>query len=113
MANTLTIGEYLESHGHKIVYAHDGLEAIKKAEETSPHIILMDMQMPVMDGLEATRRLRADPRFASTPIIALTALAMPGDRERCLKAGADVYMSKPVSLKNLLHAIEDLVGAKE
>jgi CheY-like chemotaxis protein len=104
-ANILTIGEYLESHGYKVVIAHDGLEAIEKAEETNPDIILMDIQMPVMDGLEAMRRLRADPRFKSTPIIALTALAMPSDRERCLGAGATEYMSKPVGLKQLLNTI--------
>jgi CheY-like chemotaxis protein len=70
----------------------------------------MDIQMPVMDGLEAMRRLRANPRFTSTPIIALTALAMPGDRERCLEAGANEYMSKPVSLKKLLYTINNLLG---
>jgi CheY-like chemotaxis protein len=69
----------------------------------------MDIQMPVMDGLETTRRLRADPRYTLTPIIALTALAMPGDRERCMEAGATEYMSKPVKLKDLINTIRDLM----
>lgn len=106
MANILTINDYLESHGYRVVIARDGLEAIEKAEEIRPNIILMDIQMPVMDGLEAMGRLRTNTLFAATPIIALTALAMPGDRERCLEAGANEYMSKPVSLKMLLKAIE-------
>jgi len=113
MANILTIGDYLESHGYQIVVAHDGLEAIEKAEEINPNIILMDIQMPVMDGLKAMRRLRADIRFASTPIIVLTALAMPGDRERCLEAGANEYLSKPVGLKALVKAISQLLSQKE
>jgi signal transduction histidine kinase/CheY-like chemotaxis protein len=108
-ANTLTIGEYLESHGYTIENAHDGLEAIKKAEETNPNIILMDIQMPAMGGLEAIRRLRTNPRFATTPIIALTALTMPGDRERCIEAGASEYMSKPVGLKKLLYTINEML----
>jgi CheY-like chemotaxis protein len=112
-ANVLTIGEYLESYGYNIVNAHDGLEAIQRAEESNPDIILMDIQMPVLDGLEAIRRLRADSRFVSTPIIVLTALAMPGDRERCLEAGANEYMSKPVHLKNLLHTIQEILRQKE
>ena len=73
-------------------------------------MILMDIQMPTMSGLEAMTHLRANPRFSTTPIIALTALAMPGDRERCLQAGASEYMSKPVSLKLLLKTIETLLG---
>jgi CheY-like chemotaxis protein len=112
-ANTLTVGEYLDSHGYKMVYAHDGMEAVDKAEETDPDIILMDIQMPVMDGLEAIRRLRVDTRFDSTPIIALTALAMPGDRERCLDAGANEYMSKPVSLKKLSATISKMLKKNE
>ncbi len=111
MSNVLTIGEYLESHAYEIVVAHDGLEAIEKAETVDPALILMDIQMPVMNGLEAIANLRANLRFASTPIIALTALAMPGDRERCLQAGATDYISKPVSLKMLVKVIESLIPA--
>lgn len=109
MANILTVGDYLELHGYKVVVAHDGLEAIQLANQVDPNIILMDIQMPGMDGLETMRLLRANSRFARTPIIALTALAMPGDRERCLEAGANEYMSKPVSLKSLAKTIEDLL----
>ena len=112
MANILTIGDYLESHGYQVVVAHNGLEAIEKAGEIQPNIILMDIQMPMLNGMEAISRLRADSRFESTPIIALTALAMPGDRERCLEAGANEYMSKPVSLKALIEKIRELLNQK-
>ena len=105
-SNILTIGDYLESHGYRIVKAYDGLDAIEKAQAHRPDIILMDIQMPVMDGLEAMRKLRADTLFAATPIIVTTALAMPGDRERCLEAGANEYMTKPVRLKVLKQTIE-------
>ena len=112
-ANVLTIGEYLEDHGYEVTVAHDGLQAIEKAQETIPDLILMDIQMPAMNGLEAIQHLRANPRFKSTPIVAFTALAMPGDRERCLEAGASEYMSKPVGLKKLLHTIKEMLGREE
>ncbi|HAV78526.1 MAG TPA: hypothetical protein DCX53_14350 [Anaerolineae bacterium] len=110
-SNILTIQEYLADHGYTVVVARNGSDALAMANEFSPSLILMDIQMPEMDGLEAIRRLRADTRrFSSTPIIALTALAMPGDRELCLEAGANEYMSKPVSLKVLAKTIEKLLG---
>ncbi|MEP6894622.1 MAG: PAS domain S-box protein [Chloroflexota bacterium] len=113
MANVLTMSDYLESHGYQVISANDGQQAIDKAIALHPDIILMDIQMPVMDGLEAIRRLRSDSRFkASTPIIALTALAMTGDRERCIAAGANEYLSKPVSLKGLVKIIATLLDAK-
>lgn len=111
--NTMMLGEYLQNHGYEVTTARNGLEAIARAEDTQPNIIIMDIQMPEMDGLEAIQHLRADQRFISTPIIALTALAMSGDRERCLEAGANEYMSKPVSLKALAEKIQELVRRGE
>jgi CheY-like chemotaxis protein len=105
-ANINTISTYLQAKGHQLILARDGAEAIRRAKEEQPDLILMDIQMPNMDGLEATRQIRADARLVDIPIIALTALAMPGDRERCLEAGANEYMSKPVSLKGLVELIE-------
>ncbi|MBL8076741.1 MAG: response regulator [Anaerolineales bacterium] len=105
----MMVKDYLENHGYRILVAHHGGEVLEKVSGFSPDLILMDIQMPKMDGLEATRRLRAQPEFASVPIIALTAFAMPGDRERCLEAGANEYMSKPVILRKLLELISDLL----
>jgi PAS domain S-box-containing protein len=103
-----TIQDYLLVKGYRVVVARDGAEAIERAREERPELIVMDIQMPGLDGLEATRRLRAEAAqsVATVPIIALTALAMPGDRERCLAAGANEYLSKPVSLKGLVQVIE-------
>lgn len=110
--NIITIGEYLESYGYEVVVARDGVEAVTKAQEIHPDLMLMDIQMPVMNGLEAIARLRETTDFASTPIIALTALAMPGDRERCIQAGASEYLSKPVNLKSLVKTIEAMIESQ-
>jgi CheY-like chemotaxis protein len=107
--NIAATGDYLQDKGYKVTVARNGREALDIADEVCPDLILMDVQMPVMDGLEATRQLRARPAFARTPIIALTALAMPGDRERCLAAGASTYLTKPITLKGLVAAIEALL----
>jgi CheY-like chemotaxis protein len=104
-ANIQLLVEYLTDEGYRVVVARNGAEAIDRAKEERPALILMDVQMPGMDGLEATRCLRADAQLASIPIIAVTALAMPGDREQCLAAGANDYLSKPISLKKLAKTI--------
>jgi PAS domain S-box-containing protein len=96
------LSEYLVARGFQVITARNGAEALMHARETRPALALMDIQMPNMDGLEAIRRIRADTARADIPIIAMTALTMPGDRERCLEAGATAYMSKPVSLKQLV-----------
>ncbi len=105
-ANLQMTADYLTGMGYRVLVARGGAEAVEQAVEQRPDLILMDIQMPGVDGLEATRRIRAHAELADTPIIALTALAMPGDRERCLAAGANGYLSKPVGLKGLMHAIE-------
>ncbi len=104
--NIATLYDFLEFRGCKIIVAHDGLEAVKKAKEHLPDLILMDVQMPNMDGLEATRILREDDSTANIPIIALTGLAMSGDRERCLAAGASDYLSKPFQLDDLITTMD-------
>lgn len=103
---TMLISDYLESHGYAVITAKDGYEAIARVKEKQPDLILMDVMMPELDGVETTRRLRSDLDMAEVPIIALTALAMTGDRERCLEAGMNDYLSKPVRLKELLVTIE-------
>jgi PAS domain S-box-containing protein len=112
-ANIRGMGEYLQDRGYDVVVARNGQEALGMAVARRPALILMDIQMPTMDGLEATRRLRGLPEFAATPIIALTALAMPGDRERCLAAGANDYLTKPVSLKGLVETMQQWLGKPE
>ena len=109
----MMLADYLELVGYKIVTAQDGVEGIAQAKLSHPDLILMDVQMPRMDGLEATRKLRSESEFKDTPIIALTALAMSSDRERCLAAGMDEYMSKPINLKALTKMIELLLFPKE
>jgi hypothetical protein len=103
---SILLADYLRGIGYRTVIARNGVEALERAREERPALTLMDVQMPEMDGLEAIRRFRAEANLATIPIIALTALAMPGDRERCLKAGANEYLSKPVHLKDLAQMIE-------
>ncbi len=100
-ANILTFTAYLNAYEYRIMVAKNGLEGVDMAKTHQPDIILMDVQMPVMNGIQATRLIRADPKLATVPIIALTARAMQGDQELCLEAGANQYLSKPVELEQL------------
>ncbi len=105
-----TLGDTLRAKGYEVVAARHGLEALDLARQLRPALILMDIQMPEMDGLEAIRQMRADPALCLTPVIALTALTMPGDREQCLAAGANDYVSKPVRWTELFQKMDDLLG---
>lgn len=112
-ANTISLTSYLEAKGYYCVTAHNGKEVIDLAKIHHPQLILMDIQMPEMDGITATKQIRNQPVIADIPIIALTALAMTGDREKCLEAGANDYLSKPYQLKYLAKVIEDLIAKNE
>lgn len=99
--NRLLMVDILTVHGYEVIEARDGLEGIQLAHSRKPDLILLDMQMPVMDGLEAARRLKADPETRGIKILAITSFAMKGDRERILAAGCDEYMAKPIDTREL------------
>ncbi len=108
-ATIAALTEYLPLRAYEIEVARNGHLALSSVAQRKPDLIIMDIQMPEMDGLQAIGHLRADPALADVPIIALTALAMPGDRERCLAAGADAYLRKPIRMEVLDKAIRDLL----
>jgi len=110
--NVQVYTEHLSRSKCRFLFATTGREAIELAQTGEPDLVLMDVQMPEVDGLEAIRRLRADPRTAALPIIAVTALARPEDRIRCLEAGASSYLSKPVRLKDFTEQIVELLERK-
>ena len=99
----------LKKAGFDVLLAADGRQAVQKATASLPDLVIMDMNLPVMDGFEATRLLKSAPATRSIPVIALTALVMPGDRERCLEAGCDDYDGKPVEFPSLLGKIKALL----
>ncbi|MFN8633149.1 MAG: response regulator [Chloroflexota bacterium] len=101
----------LQRRGHDLVVAADGAQGLALARSELPHLILMDMSLPIVDGWEATRQLKADPATGSIPIIALTAHAMAEDRERALEAGCDDYDTKPIELPRLVGKIDALLGS--
>ncbi len=100
----------LTKRGFEVVVVDDGARGVAMAGSEAPDLILMDMSLPVLDGWEATRRLKADPGTSGIPLIALTAHAMAGDQEKALAAGCDDYDTKPVELPNLLAKIEALLA---
>jgi CheY-like chemotaxis protein len=101
-----TLSDYLQSEGFEVIACQGGKDAISRAKVNKPALIIMDIQMPDMDGIETTQRLKSDKNLTDIPIIALTALAMKSDRERCLAVGINDYISKPVSLQNLVTIIK-------
>ena len=101
----------LERKGFEVVIAVDGKAGIDMASSATPDIILMDLSLPVIDGWEATRKIKADPATQSIPVIALTAHAMAGDEQKALAAGCDDYGTKPIDLKRLPGKIDKLLGA--
>ena len=103
--NLKLVRDVLEYHGYRTLGACDGEDGVALAREHLPELTLMDVQLPGIDGVEALRLLRADERTASVPVLALTAQAMEGDRERFIAAGFDGYLSKPVNIADLLDAV--------
>jgi two-component system, cell cycle response regulator DivK len=101
----------LGRNGYEVVAAQDGAAGVAKAQSENPQIILMDMSLPVLDGWEATRRLKADPATRDIPVIALTAHAMTEDKEKAMAAGCDDYDTKPIDLPRLLEKIKKLLSA--
>ena len=101
----------LQRKGHEVLLAADGMQAILMAESEAPDLILLDMSLPVIDGWEAARRLKASPSTARVPIVALTAHAMEGDRQRCLDADMDGYVSKPIKAVELFEVIDRVIAA--
>jgi CheY-like chemotaxis protein/HPt (histidine-containing phosphotransfer) domain-containing protein len=114
LVNQKVVMAILRKHGFHIDVANDGREALTKLEANGGnyHVVLMDIQMPVLDGLETTRAIRRDPRWQNLPIIAMTAHAMNGDRERCLQAGMNAYISKPVQPAHLVSMVESHLASR-
>lgn len=101
----------LKKRGYEVIMAFDGKQGVEMAEAEGPDLILLDMSLPVMDGWEAARHLKSSDKASAIPIIALTAHAMTGDRDKALEAGCDDYDTKPVDLTRLLGKITSFLGA--
>lgn len=101
---------FLRMHGFDVVTAADGVEAVDVARRHRPDIVLLDIRMPRMTGTEALQELKADPTFATTPVLALTAHALPEERENALRAGFDAFISKPILPEALAEQLESILG---
>jgi CheY-like chemotaxis protein len=105
--------ELLEARGYTVVEACDGPEALRMIEQTQPDILLLDIGMPVLDGFAVVRAIRENPRLAALPVLAVTAYAMQGDRERVLGSGFDGYLSKPINANLLAGELERLLSRRD
>ena len=108
--NLKLVKELLEFNGFETLEATNGLQALEMIRRERPSLVLMDIQMPAMDGIEATRQIKADASIRDIPVVALTSSAMKGDKEAILAAGCDEYMSKPIDIHCLLKLIEEFVA---
>jgi two-component system cell cycle response regulator DivK len=111
--NLKLLRDLLQRFGYEILEALDGEQGVKLAGERMPDLILMDIMMPKMDGLEATRIIKANTKTKHIPIIALTSYAMKGDREKTIEAGCDGYLAKPIDIKEVLKTIETYLTVKQ
>lgn len=107
------VRDVLQANGYETEEATSGEEAVARAAETKPGLIVMDIRLPGIDGLEATRRLRSDPSTAAIPIVAVTAHAMPEDEARILAAGCDAYLPKPLRFAEFVSVVNHLLGGTE
>jgi CheY-like chemotaxis protein len=111
--NAKLLRDILHKFGYETVEAADGEQGVKIAAEKVPCVILMDIMMPKMDGLEATRRIKADARTKNIPVIAVTSSAMKGDRELTIEAGCDAYITKPIDIRDTLKIVEYYIRLSE
>jgi len=110
-SNMYLVNFLLEARGHAVLQAWDGRQGVEVALRERPDLILLDIQLPVMDGYEIARRLRAEASLAGVPIVALTSYAMAGDREKALGAGCDGYLEKPINPETFIGSIERFLPA--
>jgi two-component system cell cycle response regulator DivK len=108
--NMKLLNDVLEAHGYEVLSTGEGAVAVAWAQQYRPDLILMDLQLPDMSGLEVTRQLKAGAETASIPIVAVTAFAMAGDEKKALEHGCDAYVAKPIDLRNFLDLIAGFVG---
>jgi two-component system cell cycle response regulator DivK len=107
--NRRIMRDLLTTKGYEVIEAVDGLEGVKTAEAERPDLILMDIQLPGIDGYEATRRIKANPEIRSTPLIVVTSYALSGDDHKAFQAGCDAYLAKPFSPRELLAKIREYI----
>lgn len=108
--NRYLVTYLLQARGWEVLSAEDGPAGLKLAGEIDPALILLDIQLPGMDGYEVARRLRANPKLDAIPVVAVTSYAMPGDRERCLESGCNGYLEKPIDPQTFAGQVESFLG---
>ncbi|MCC6918657.1 MAG: response regulator [Alphaproteobacteria bacterium] len=108
--NMKLFNDLLDAHGYKTLQTRDGMEALDMAREHRPDLILMDIQLPEVSGLEVTKWLKADDELHSIPVVAVTAFAMKGDEEKIREGGCEAYISKPISVATFLDTVRKFIG---